>query len=273
MNKGYIVQANTHLELHQAELLATSIKIKNKDASVCLVTNKNAQSDIFDYIVEYPFYVKENTRENDWQLYWATPYEYTIVLDCKCVVMQDQETLWDYLIDNHSVCLPTQCTDFRLNILHDKFMSKYEQEYNYKKVYANIFYFDKSDESLRYFKILDPIMQDWKSTQSILFKKQHQTKYYDYNLMHTICANSVDFDVFGFFENVLQYIDMQVTVRNNYNNLETAWTDVISCWHTDYGKLKLQNYSVNNILYYHEDNFYNEDLADDFRNYYSITTK
>ena len=269
MSRGFLIQANTALELHQAELLANSIKIKNKNASVCLVTNRQVESDAFDDIVEYEFHTGAvpNTRQQDWQLYWCSPYEYTIAIDCKTVVMQSYENTWEYLIENHSVCLPIVCKDFRQNNLFDKQLSKYQEEYKYKKVYSNIFYFDKSEESLQYFKFLDPLCKDWRSAETYLFKKQHTNKKYYSDLIHTIAANSMRYDVFPASEDILSYTDMNITWTDGVLPDGDNWLDVMSVWSTDIAKLKIQNYSVNNTFYYHEDSFYNDEIANDFRNY------
>ena len=276
MSRGYVIQADTDPELYQAELLANSIKIKNKNAQVCLVTSRNLEADAFDDIVKYEFFMHEEVvdiRQKDWQLYWCSPYEYTIAIDCKSVVMESHDNLWEYLIDNHSVCLPTVVKDFRNNTLVDKQLSKYEQEYKYKKAYGNCFYFDKSEESLEYFKFLDPLCRDWRSTEGFLFQKQHANKKYYSNLIHTIAANSMRFDVFPTSNDMLSYIDMDIAWIDGILPDGENWLDVMSVWSTDIATLKIQNYSINNILYYHEDSFYNNEIADDFRNYRETINK
>ena len=269
MNKGYVIQADTNLEIHQAELLANSIKIRNKDAKVCLVTQRNVSADVFDDIVDYAFDVGQinNTRQQDWQLHWSSPYDYTIAIDCKSVVMESHDSLWDYLIENHSVCLPSVCLDFRNSQLSDKLLTKYETEYNLKKAYGNFIYFDKSEESIEYFKFLDPLCRDWRSAEQHLFKKQHTNKVYNSDLIHTIAANSVTFDVFPISKQIMNYIDMNVTWNDGVLPDSNSWVDLLSIWSTDIAKLKIQNYSINKTFYYHEDSFYNDSIADDFRNY------
>ena len=267
MTRGYVTQANTKLELYQAELLCNSIKIKNKDAKVCLVTSLNVEADAFDDVVNYPFYSKVETRQNDWQLYWASPYEYTIAIDCKSLVMESHENLWEYLIENHSVCLSSNVLDFRNNTLEYKQLKRYKNEYNLKPVCSNLFYFDQSEESLEYFKMLDPICKDWRDTENFLFQKQHTNKKYYPDLIHTIAANSVTFNVFPYFKDLVNYVDMRVTWKDGVLPEGKNWMDILSVWSTDLAKVKLQNYSINKTIYYHEDSFYNDEIANDFRNY------
>lgn len=268
MNRGYVIQANSNIEIHQAELLANSIKIKNKDASVCLITSRNVEASSFSNIVNYPFaHIEKNTRQNDWQLYWASPYDSTIAVDCKSLIMESHDNLWDYLEDNHNVCVSNRCYDFRNTQLEYKQMKKYKEEYKLKTACSNMFYFDKSEKSLQYFKMLDPICKNWRDAEQLLFSKQHTNKKYYPDLIHTIVANSVTFDVFPFFDNVLDYIDMRVTENDGVLLNDTKWTNMLSVWSTNIAKIKLQNYSINKTIYYHEDEFYTEDIANDFRNY------
>lgn len=270
--QGYVIQANSLQELECAELLANSIKIKNKDKSVCLISNKSVESECFDDIVNYKFNSKDITRMNDWQLYWTSPYDYTIVLDCKSLVMENHDSLWDYLIDHHDVCFPSVCVDFRNNILQDKKFVPYAEEYNLKKIYSNMFYFNKSDNALRYFKLLDPLLQNWRETEDNFLSQKHRNLNLDIDLIHTIVANHIDVDVFPMHDNILSLVNMNICQQDGLFSNNETWTDILNVWSIDGYKLKIQNYIINQTLYYHEDSFYNEDIANDFRNYRSYTT-
>ena len=53
MNKGYLIQANTEKEILQARLLCDSIKTRNKDASVSLVTKLSESYEGYDNVIDY----------------------------------------------------------------------------------------------------------------------------------------------------------------------------------------------------------------------------
>ena len=108
MNRGYVIQANTDTEFKQAELLCDSIKTKNKDASVTLITTLEVESESFDNIKQYEFNPLNETRQNDYQLYWSSPYDYTIAIDCRSIVMENQDALWEYRIDQHMLSYTMQ---------------------------------------------------------------------------------------------------------------------------------------------------------------------
>lgn len=273
MSKGYVTLARTERELECAELLCNSIKIKNKDAKFTVVTDLKVESTLFDSVEVLPFNTEVTaTRQNDWQLYWASPYEYTIAIDCNSIVMENQDNLWDYLIENHSVCFPTKCYDFRMDTLFDKKYKKWI-DYTFRKVYSNMFFFDKSEESLRYFKLLDPMCQNWRDTEYAFLQKQHTNKSFDQDTIHTLAANHSDIDVFPLHDNILSYIDMKTMWEDGVLPDEEDWTKILSVWSTQGKRLKLQNYSINNTLYYYENNFYSEKLANEYRTYRQVLEK
>lgn len=274
MTKGYIVQANTELELQQSELLANTLAIRNKDTKISLVTSLDVENNnVFDKILNYNFGCTNPTRCNDWQMYWVSPYEHTILLDCKMLVLELHENMWEYLIDHYDVCFPSTVLDYRLNKIVDKRHEVYKEEYNFNKVYANMFYFNKSDASLRYFKFLDPLMQNWQETFNNMFLRKDVLTDFDVDLIHTVVANTIDIDVFPLHNDVFSYIDMHCMHKNNLLPECNKWTDIISTWATSQGRLKLQNYSITKSLYYYEDSFFNETLADIYRTYRNAIAK
>ena len=109
---GYVIIAVNPIEFKQAQCCAYSIKSKMPAASITLVVpdekkvNKQYLEG-FDALVELPFKQHTTRRQNDWQLYWCTPYENTIAIDCKMLVKEDQTSTWEYLVDHHSIAFPT----------------------------------------------------------------------------------------------------------------------------------------------------------------------
>ena len=73
--------------------------------------------------------------------------------------------------------------------------------------------------------------------------------------------------MFPYFKDLVNYVDMRVTWKDGVLPEGKNWTDILSVWSTDLAKVKLQNYSINKTIYYHEDSFYNDEIANDFRNY------
>ena len=160
--RGYVILASNQKEYRQAAALAYSIKAKMPKESVTLVVPDskiidNHWLEAIDSVVEFPFVTKEYTRQNDWQLYWASPYKYTIALDCKMLIKEDHTTLWDYLIDHHDICFSNEQRDFMGRPVESKLRRAINEEYPHiPKIGSSMFFFVKdTDAALQYFKYAD----------------------------------------------------------------------------------------------------------------------
>lgn len=277
--RGYLIFAVTELELRHAELLAYSIKIKMPSADITLaVPNINTVDkkylQAFDQITQLPFASAPTAEQTVWQAYWCTPYEYTMVVDAKSIIKTDQTTTWDYLCDHHTVCFAQQVLDYKNNPIHSKYQNILKEEYQLKPVYARQFFFhNSSDDALAYFKLADVYFQNWQQVCNTFLAKQHIPDEFDANLMHTFVANHCRADVFALHSNILDYVDMDVSLVNRLLGNHERWTDKLNIWASENAKLKIQNFAVNNMLYYKEENFLTKELVDDQRNFYRTVTK
>ena len=133
-------------EYQQATALAYSIKLHNKDASVSLLTNYTDRiphhfHDVFDYLIELPYGSNDVTATNEWQIYWATPYVHTMVINCASLVKENHSSLWNYLIDQVDICFFTEASNFKGAPLVNKRATAFEKNYNFKNVYSSMYYF------------------------------------------------------------------------------------------------------------------------------------
>lgn len=276
-NNGYVILASTEEQQRAAALCAYSIKIKNKDASVTMITPslRSVISDYeepFDMIVELPFPAEDNLRANDWQLYWATPYENTIAVDCYSIVKEDQSSLWEYLIAHHDFAIPQRGVTFR-----DEFINRYADPTNvymihdFKHVYSNIFFFNKSEFSLAYFKLMDPYAREWRVALSKSLEAQFVPERYDTDLMHGVIIWHLGIyrDIVP-YHNVFKNIDMrEMTTRyRNATKVERGWTEHLNTWISNGAKLKIQNFAIDGILHYADPGFNTAEIYDGHRNYF-----
>lgn len=279
MNKGYVISAITPIEHKQATALAYSIKSSNKSASVSIVSNniENVNKEYyepFDNIIQFPFTVKGTRRQNDWQLYWASPYEYTIAIDCKSLLKENQSQLWDYLIDGYDIAFPTQVLHYNGDLVNNKNKDIYSEEYNLKDLHTGFFYWrNNSDIALRYFKMCDVIMQYWEEAIREYLQEHHVPLDYDSNLMHSLIESLIGEDVNVLNPDIFNYIDMKCILENNYLGKWDKWTDRLSVWASAQGKIKIQNFAVNKLLNYNDDTFLTSEIFDEQRNYYRYTIK
>lgn len=279
MNKGYVILAVNAKEYRQAAALAYSIKTKNQNANVSLIVSKlddvsDHWLEPFESVVELPFVSSEVRRTNDWQLYWATPYDYTIAIDCKSLVKENHDQLWDYLTENYEICFPYNAINFDGVDLNNTDRSVYKTEYHLDILHSNMFYFKKdSDAALRYFKMADPYMRNWKTAFAKHFAPQHVTLEYDQDIMHMLVAACVGQDVSPVHRNVFKYIDMEISRDDGVIGRWNRWTDRLNTWASRDGKIKIQNFAINHTLYYGEDEFLTTEIFEEQKNHYRTVTK
>lgn len=279
MNKGYVILAGNTTEYRQAAAAAYSLRIKNPEASVSIVVpdlRKIADHwlEPFENAIELPFIKSEISRLNDWQLYWATPYEYTIALDCRTLVKENHDQLWDYLIEHYDICFPTRTINFDGRKLRYTKTLDYTSEYNLKMLNSHMFYFKKdSDLTLRYFKMADPYMRNWQTAFAKHFAPQHVTINYQPDIMHSLVAECIGEDVSVYHPEMFTYIDMHISHQDGLIGRWNRWTDRLNIWASRDGKIKIQNFAVNNTLYYAEEDFLTEEIFNEQRDYYRTVTK
>ena len=274
---GYVIIAVNPIEYRQAQCCAFSIKSKMPNASVTLIVpdqKKVAKNYLhgFDAITELPFRQSTNCRQNDWQLYWCSPYENTIALDCKTLIKSNQDSIWEYLIDHCSIAFPTTVNDIRQNKIYPKYQGYLQSEYKLDVVYSNMFFFKKDEEALKHFKMADVYFEFWKDVCSKFLEPQHIPDFFDADTMHTLVANHSGCDVTVPHE-ILNYIDMKYTMTTGALGKVSKWTQKLNVWPSNSGKIKIQNYAINSVIYYHENEFLTEEMFNEQESYYNTISK
>jgi hypothetical protein len=278
MNKGYVILADTAEQQRQAAACAYSIRIHNADANITLVITKlnkidSQYSDAFDSVVELPFnaQTRNHVRSHDWQLYWASPYEYTIALDCRTLVQANLDSVWEYLTDHHDVCFPSQVSDFRLEPVRTHYLSEVLQEYNMQEIYTSVFYFCKNQKSLDYFKFLDVCSQNWQELVESALGRNSQE--FDINLVHTFCVNRLGLarEFTAVHASILEYVDMDIRNLELFRGKVDRWTSYLTVWPGTNAKVKIQNFVMGNIFNYMESEFLTEEIFNAQRKYATST--
>jgi hypothetical protein len=104
---------------------------------------------------------------NDWQVYEASPYEYTIKLEADMIVPYNIDYWWDILCDRDIVVSNTirnykgeisDCVSYRNFITVNELPN----------VYNAITYFKKSDNAAYFYKLVRNIFENWEDYKKIL---------------------------------------------------------------------------------------------------------
>jgi hypothetical protein len=277
--RGYIILVMEEFEFEQATALAYSIKIHNKDASVTLVTNftdrvPDHYKEIFDHLINLPYGYTDNTRTNDWQLYWTTPYKHNIVIDCASLVKENHDSIWEYLEDHYDIYFFNQCSNFRGAPIKNKNFDILKEEYKFNAVYSHMFYFKHdTDLALAFFKLADAFMRDWRDVFSHYLSKAHVPNLYNSDMMYSILNTIILYDEAPMHNNIINTVNMPATLLYGNIGRWNKWTDRLNTWSSSNAKVKIQNYAVATNLYYGEQEFLTEDIFNGHRDTYRVAAK
>ena len=174
MNKGFIIVAQNTASTDYvkcAELLAMSIKRVMPQASVSLITNNNCDWSVFDHIIELPHGDLAPDSDwkliNDWQVYEASPYDYTIKLEADMLIPNNIDYWWDVLTERE-VVVSTAIRNSKNEISKSMYYRKFIVDNNLPNVYNAITYFKKSPLAEDFFNTVRNIFENWEEYKKIL---------------------------------------------------------------------------------------------------------
>lgn len=177
MNRGFVILAHNTNKVDYvkcAAALAKSIKTVMPNESITLVTMDLVISDYakyFDHIVELPYGELEPDSEwklsNDWQVYEASPYEYTIKLEADMYIPKDISYWWDVLYQRDLV-ISTTIRNYMQTVSNDRYYRRFIDQNKLPDCYNAITYFKKSETAEYFFKLVRHIFENWKDYRSTL---------------------------------------------------------------------------------------------------------
>ena len=160
MDKGFVIMAQGEDYEKCAQALELSIKHVMPDANVTIIT-----TDMLPYGDQAPKTFWK--LQNDWQVYEASPYEYTIKLESDMYLPRSVDYWWDVL-RQRDVVVSTTIRDFRQNVSDIKAYRRFIVENNLPDTYNGITYFKKSELAQKFFETTKNIWENWDEFRSIL---------------------------------------------------------------------------------------------------------
>lgn len=174
MNRGFVILAQNTDEVDYvkcATLLAKSIKKHMPNESVAIVTDNTVESDIFNHVIPLP---KGDLAPgskwklvNDYQVYEASPYEYTIKLEADLIITRDI-SYWFDVLSYRDLVVSSTIRNFRGEVSENMFYRKFITDNKLPNVYNAITYFKKSDTSNEFFLLVQNIFDNWEDYKRIL---------------------------------------------------------------------------------------------------------
>ena len=160
MDKGFVIMAQGSDYERCAELLKKSILDTMPDSNVTIIT-----TDMLPYGDQAP-----NTNwklQNDWQVYEASPYEYTIKLEADMYIPRSIDFWWDVL-KHRDVVVSTTIRNFKQEISDVVAYRRFITDNELPDTYNGITYFRKSELAEKFFNITRDIWENWEDYRSIL---------------------------------------------------------------------------------------------------------
>lgn len=174
MNNGFVILAqNTHDTdyVKCAEVLARSIKRVMPQSQISLISNDYSDSKDFDTIIPLPYGdLAPNSHWkliNDWQVYEASPYEYTIKFEADLFIPTDISYWWDILKDRDLV-VSDKIRNFKGELSDSVLYRRFIKDNNLPDVYNAITYFKKSKTAEEFFNLVRNIFDNWSEYKNIL---------------------------------------------------------------------------------------------------------
>lgn len=229
MDKGFVVLAqNTEFVdyVKCAEVLAGSIKRHMPDAKISLITDDVDDAKNFDNVIALPYGDLDPNGSwkliNDWQVYEASPYEYTIKLEADLFFTKSVDYWWDVL-QQRDVVLCTTIRNFQQEISKQRFYRRFIDENKLPDVYNAITYFKKSDLAEKFFNYVRYIFEHWDEIRKTLKCNSNEPATTDWvyaYAAHIIGADKVTMPA---------YTDISmVHMKQHINGLPSEdWTDLL----------------------------------------------
>lgn len=174
MNRGFVILAentkNTDY-ISCAEILAMSIKKVMPNANITLLSNGVSMCSSFDYVIELPHGDLDPMGDwkliNDWQVYEASPYDYTIKLEADMFIPKDIDYWWDVL-KNRDLVVCSKIRNYKQELSDVRYYRKFIDDNKLPDTYNAMTYFKKSDIAEKFYKQVRTIFENWDDYKSIL---------------------------------------------------------------------------------------------------------
>jgi hypothetical protein len=163
MNRGFVIMAQNTSSVDYvkcAEQLSNSIRKVMPDANVTIITDK---------LLPYGDLAVDSDWKliNDWQVYEASPYEYTIKLEADMLIPKDISYWWN-ILQSRDLVVSSTIRDYTNQISNVKVYRNFIINNQLPDVYNAITYFKKSETADKFYKIVRHVFENWDDFKAML---------------------------------------------------------------------------------------------------------
>jgi hypothetical protein len=168
-NKGFLTLAQNgkYDYVKMAYVLSMSLKLSQKKINkLSIIVNKDSKipekyKPWFDKIIFVENPKEEWKIQNKWSYFSLTPYDETIILDTDMLFFNDIDIWWKVL-SNFDINFTTEVRNYRNKIVTSDYYRKVFTKNSLPNLYTGLFYFKKTSEVEKYFKLVKIIFKNWK---------------------------------------------------------------------------------------------------------------
>jgi hypothetical protein len=245
VNKGFVIMAqNTEKTSYTkcAETLKKSILRVMPAANITIITTD---------MLPYGDLAKNSDWKliNDWQVYEASPYDYTIKLEADMYIPRNIDHWWDVFKDR-DVVVSSTIRNFKQEISDVRVYRRFIDDNNLPDVYNAITYFKKSNTAKQFFSIVKDIFENWEEYKKIL--KCNQTEIVTTDWVYSIACHIVGVEK----TTMPTFTEMSMVHMKSFVNSSVTdnWTDtfVYECLPD---QIRVQTVPQQYPFHYHVKNF------------------
>lgn len=227
MNCGFVILAQNTEDVNYikcAEVLAKNIINVMPKANISLISDDIDNSKYFDKVIALPYGDLDPTGKwklvNDWQVYEASPYEYTIKLEADLYLPQSIDFWWDVL-RQRDIVVSTRIRNYKQEISNVRVYRRFLDDNELPNVYNSLTYFKKSELAEKFFTIVRDVFENWDSYRKMLKCKINEE-------VSTDWAYAIACHILGEENTTMSNFDAMgmVHMKQFINDLPTEdWTD------------------------------------------------
>jgi hypothetical protein len=250
--RGFVIVASdtdTVDYIQCARLLAKSIRNWSTNSKICLVTDKTVEYDEFDYVSMFPYGDQSPGQDwklnNDWQVWWASPFRQTIKLEADMLITSSIDHWWT-MFEKRDLVISTGCRDFYNNVSSSRDYRKLFDANNLPDVYNAVTYWRVCELSKKFFELVRHIFENWDSFKGLLkFPDNAATTDVVYAIAAQIIGPELVTLPFATYPRIVHMKRNIIPLRNS------SWTDEL-IWEYNNHVLKIGTIAQHGAFHYHD---------------------
>lgn len=265
MSKGYlaIVQNNAEVDyLEQAYVLALSLRHTQSDVNNLSImideqTKKSITSKhrrVFDHIIDVPWQDEAKKSkwkiDNKWKVFFATPYDETVLVDSDMVFPSDVSHWWPILAQR-PFWATTHVKTFRGDDITSDECRKVFKLNDLPNIYSAFMYFKKSKQTAEIFKLSEHIFHNWQRFYYLYLLKSRPT-HVSGDVVFALAIKLLGYEHLTTRENISElptFVHMKGQLQG-VNKLAETWSKDISTHWSEPDNLVVGNFRQNYPFHY-----------------------